>query len=181
MAATVEHSTYLKQIFADGKTLKHTVKTACRRIRAYEKKNEITIDAIVACGVSGTTVASAVAYELGKQLTIVRKEDVDSHAEKNIEGILTHRHRYVIIDDFVSTGATMEFIVNRMPTFAICEGAYLFADGRQRVYTSETLANMVFPGYRDAIYTVSRLARAVNCIPKKKIKYKINGQTYTGY
>jgi hypothetical protein len=70
-------------------------------------------DTIAVRGVSGILVGSAVAIALNKHLIVVRKEGDDSHSGVTCEGHLTAR-RYVIVDDFVSSGKTVNTITTEI-------------------------------------------------------------------
>ncbi len=67
-------------------------------------------DAIAFCGMSGALVAPSVADALDKHLIMVRKADDGSrHSSLPVEGIL--EGRYLILDDFISSGRTVKFIM----------------------------------------------------------------------
>lgn len=82
---------------------------------------------VVACrGVSGATMAAVVAYKLHKDLCIVRKPNDGSHSSYTVEG---PTGRYVIVDDFISTGATVKEIVKqitRVDPHAECLGVICY-------------------------------------------------------
>lgn len=88
-----------------------TFEAAVKRSIAALKKIEAEFDTIVATGASGTTVASVVAYLMGKQLVIVRKPGENSHCYDPLSGDIKALARTVWLDDFVSGGATYERIV----------------------------------------------------------------------
>lgn len=68
-------------------------------------------DYIVVTGVSGIVIGSIVAHLSGKRLVVVRKEDEKSHADHRIEGFpVNTRMSFVILDDFVDSGATLNRI-----------------------------------------------------------------------
>jgi orotate phosphoribosyltransferase len=72
---------------------------------------EIDADAIAFRGVSGALVAPCVADRTGKSLLVVRKpsSEEDRHSSLRVEGEMDI-HSYVIIDDLVSTGQTLNAI-----------------------------------------------------------------------
>lgn len=70
-------------------------------------------DAIACQGLSGLLVAPIIARELGKSLLIVRKETEGCHSIRMVEGDYAAR-RYVILDDFISSGATCQRIVDEI-------------------------------------------------------------------
>lgn len=72
----------------------------------------VEFDSIVFSGYSGALVAPAVCARLGKFPAIVRKEKEDSHGER-VEYFYGRKlGRYVIVDDFIETGATIKRIVS---------------------------------------------------------------------
>jgi hypoxanthine phosphoribosyltransferase len=70
-------------------------------------------DAIVCRGVSGLIMAPLLAYHGRKKLVITRKPDENSHSYTRIEGHLDI-DTYIIVDDFVSSGMTIETIVDEI-------------------------------------------------------------------
>jgi adenine/guanine phosphoribosyltransferase-like PRPP-binding protein len=72
----------------------------------------VRYDTIIGTGLSGTIFAARVAPGLGKNFAIVRKDKDGSHSGAKVEGIVGSR--YVIADDFVSTGATLKRVMERM-------------------------------------------------------------------
>lgn len=80
---------------------------------------QFNFDAIAFRGVSGALVAPLLAYTMDKPLIVVRKpQAVESrHAQLEVEGDC-NAQRYLIVDDFCSTGKTVA---------AILEGVYEFA------------------------------------------------------
>lgn len=90
-------------------------------------------DSIAFCGLSGALVAPIVAYKMGKTLLAVRKEDEDCHSCHTVEGDMATR-RYLILDDFISSGNTVDHIFDSVQTklpHAVCIGVYeyLFSRG----------------------------------------------------
>lgn len=67
------------------------------------------IDTIVVSGMSGVVVGAVAAIRLGVNLVIVRKPDDSTHSRDNIVG--TIGNKYVVLDDFVESGATVNRIV----------------------------------------------------------------------
>lgn len=69
-------------------------------------------ESIVATGLSGAVPAGIIAYKHQKNLLLVRKQHEVSHGAE-LEGICTGR--YIFIDDFVSTGATLNRLLAVAP------------------------------------------------------------------
>ena len=103
-------TTYLHRAL-DPKTLNEQIKIICRRLRRYKDD----FDTIVIRGMSGALVGSAVAIKLNKGITIIRKDE-SRHSYRDVEGNKEHT-RYVIIDDLISYGTTVEEIIKNMKLF----------------------------------------------------------------
>lgn len=90
-------------------------------------------DAIAFTGLSGSVIAGAVGLAMDKYLYCVRKDGENRHSGYQCEGPGTGL-RYVIIDDFISTGSTLRRIRNMVSAHtdnaAQCVGAYLWRDDR---------------------------------------------------
>lgn len=73
----------------------------------------VKYDTIVGTGLSGTIFTARVAPGLHKNFAIVRKDDdTSTHSGKRVEGIVGER--FVVADDFVSSGATLKKVLERM-------------------------------------------------------------------
>jgi adenine/guanine phosphoribosyltransferase-like PRPP-binding protein len=89
----------------DGVT--EIVKAATRALK------DVEFDTIVFRGMSGALIAPIVAHKMGKEIVMLRKKDEQTHSIFGYEGYLDVQ-RYVIIDDFVSTGETVAKIIMDM-------------------------------------------------------------------
>lgn len=119
------HSCYLREVFEDPIKFHNKVNEFVKLLR--KRKN---VNAIVASGVSGITFASAMAYKMKLPLVVVRKkrEKTYSHAETMIEGGFNGM-QYIIVDDLISSGATMGYIANMIHEkhdYVICRGYMLY-------------------------------------------------------
>lgn len=74
-------------------------------------------DTIAFTGMSGALFAPIVAYKLHKEIVAIRKPRDGSHSDYDTEGYL-HASKYIIIDDFVSSGRTVKRIIKEMLKFA---------------------------------------------------------------
>lgn len=99
-------SNYIKSAFNKPK-LQHIVKSFGK---AIEDKVFGEFDGLACIGTSGLAVAPILAYEFDKHLMVVRKENDASHKESSIESHDSIK-RYIIIDDFVSSGRTLDTII----------------------------------------------------------------------
>jgi len=67
------------------------------------------VDAIAVCGISGMALLGAVSYETGIPMTVVRKRHEDPCHGYVLTGWLGSG-RYVILDDLISSGATVNHV-----------------------------------------------------------------------
>ncbi len=85
----------------------------CRRVVTNSLKQLQPVadrfDALAVRGVSGLTIGPILAYEMGKGLIVVRKGET-RHSLCDVEGLLGPTVRYLIVDDFIASGATMREI-----------------------------------------------------------------------
>lgn len=98
-------------------TLKQAIDRAALQVRRVMKKHRV--DAIAVRGISGAAVGFAVAAKVGLPVILVRKRGDDSHSRAvherlvestgNIE-VADNTLRYVIVDDFIENGGTIEAI-----------------------------------------------------------------------
>lgn len=66
---------------------------------------------IAMTGLSGILVGAIVAHETGRPFVVIRKQGEQSHG-KEVEGYVFKE--YVIVDDFIDTGSSMERIMNAL-------------------------------------------------------------------
>lgn len=122
--------------YIDMGVMRRLLPTALKALRTLE------FDALACRGVSGLIAAPILALELNKNLLIVRKSDERSHHNscygdgRLVQGDKAAK-RYVIVDDFVSSGETAKTIVAEVAKFApqaeclgILELKYMDAAGR---------------------------------------------------
>lgn len=117
-------------------------------------------DTIAVRGVSGITIGSVVAYLRKKGLAVVRKDLANNHSGNRVESP-DDVSKYVIVDDFVSSGETVYRIVAAMkrahPT-SECIGIYLYGR-KEQPYTSAALVNELLANYRG---TYPELAKQID-------------------
>lgn len=116
--------------------LREVVKAAKKRLHRF------SFDAIAVSGASGMMVAGAFSLELDKPAIVVRKTPMLCHSDASVEyempiydlvrekGAL----RYLIVDDFVQTGATVKRIKSKIkmefdPYTTRCAGVYIYQGG----------------------------------------------------
>lgn len=93
--------------------------------------SQLKFDAVAFTGLSGSVIAGAVASEMDKYLYCVRKSEENRHSGYQVEGPMTGL-RYIVIDDFISTGATIKRVIELVAAHtydkAVCAGVYLWKD-----------------------------------------------------
>jgi adenine/guanine phosphoribosyltransferase-like PRPP-binding protein len=76
-------------------------------------------------------IAPIISYITGIPLLIVHKENDSSHSEYKVRGLATSSN-YIIIDDFIESGKTINHIVTTVKDWADvqmeCVGVLLYAD-----------------------------------------------------
>lgn len=70
------------------------------------------VGGIACCGISGMSMAFAVADIIGLPVCVIRKDRDHHHSSGMAEGL--QFDNYIIIDDFVQTGATVQHIIAEM-------------------------------------------------------------------
>lgn len=93
-------TTYLHGCFTGKQLMKH-INGVVKALQPYCNK----FDSIAFRGMSGALVGPAVAATLDKEMIMVRKPKT-SHSIHVVEGFIASQS-YVIVDDFVSSGATV--------------------------------------------------------------------------
>lgn len=89
--------------------LRNKAKALALVLPGLMERNEV--DAVVVTGKSGMSLAFATLMLIDFPLVVVRKRGENSHGN-NIEGPRTiNVRRYIVLDDFISSGATVRTIV----------------------------------------------------------------------
>lgn len=90
------------------------------------------VDCVVGIGLSGTMALIPLRQKTGIHVWAMRKNGVKSHGGVSASSTYTPRARYVILDDFISTGATLMSLRTRMESLAPfweCVGVLLYGQG----------------------------------------------------
>jgi len=112
---------YTQKIFTPG-DFKTLVNRTAAKVRFLQKK--LGVNTLVGCGNSGVPLVSAVSFKLTLPFFAVRKR-VDGHSATRANGYLLAKGcRYLIIDDLISTGATMRRIVKNVRLEVDEDGAH---------------------------------------------------------
>jgi adenine/guanine phosphoribosyltransferase-like PRPP-binding protein len=89
-------------------------------------KKQLKFDAIAFCGSSGSAAAFSLAMKHKIPLIYVRKKNEKSHSYSQVEcnAINLQIKKYLIVDDFVDSGATLDYIVSTIRKFSKKNNAY---------------------------------------------------------
>ena len=102
--------TYMNDYLVVSRDQRTQLLNKCRRtLKEFED-----FDTIAFSGNSGALMSFPLAHRLNKEIIIIRKprETDSSHSYVTIEGIVPCHRKIVIIDDFVSIGRTIRYIVD---------------------------------------------------------------------
>ncbi len=104
----------------DARSRAKLVQLAVDKIRNAQLAQVVPdFDAIAIRGMSGAVFGAPLAHVLGVNLVVVRKkEDGHAHSINDIEG-LRSVSKYLIVDDFIASGSTVQAIHNGIT--AACE------------------------------------------------------------
>lgn len=81
--------------------------------RAREELADVDFDTFVVTGLSGASVASLLAYTLGKNYLILRKpDDTSTHSSRRAVGKIGKR--WVFLDDFICSGDTRDRVMEQL-------------------------------------------------------------------
>jgi adenine/guanine phosphoribosyltransferase-like PRPP-binding protein len=127
------HTNYLETLL-DPKKFNKALSIATKVLRT-EIANGLKVDCLVFCGMSGAIFAPVLARRLKLPFLLVRKlEDREhTHSWHEVEGT-DEFVNYVIVDDCVSTGATLKRIikaVGKFKEYAILSAVVLYDEKRQ--------------------------------------------------
>lgn len=156
---------YLEGLFSPD-MLNLTVDTMCDMI----KKSGVEFEAIAFRGVSGGMVAPMVGAKLGKTLIVVRKPSENSHDGSELVGHILAK-KVIIVDDFISSGSTVESILKAMTPDMSCEGIFLY---RSACNSCSHKTEMSFYAGRRSTseyVTIKLFHMAINTRVKKVIRF----------
>jgi len=143
-------SDYLSSVYnvnAFQDTVKATIKTAKKMMEKCQ------FDTIVFTGNSGSALAYILSAEMHIPLICLRREGEQSHFVRDredddflLEGSLDCK-RYIIVDDFIVSGATIRRIAKAMHDgmeTAKCVGILLYSDARENYKFAYAAGNKTF-------------------------------------
>ena len=85
-------------------------KKAIKLAKKYLGQISEEFDVIVCTGVSGLLMGPSIADAINKPFCVIRKDGDSTHSSTKIEGYIKDKTRYIIVDDFMETGTTIENI-----------------------------------------------------------------------
>ena len=127
-------TSYMHCIYSDPKDYGKLVETVVARVLELQKS--LKFQAIAFRGTSGAAMAYPVSAATGIPLICIRKDG--SHHGGPVEGsALIDVKKYLIIDDFISGGTTMDKIIDVLKTACgkkvlKCVGILLYGDDHNR-------------------------------------------------
>jgi len=130
--AHMAHTSYLNSVF-DKRSNAAAIKFICRALELVD------CDAIAFTGMSGALMAPKIAELTGKKLVMVRKSGDDSHSSFRVEATTTKVYKYVIIDDLIFSGRTVNHIIKTLKEssnfqLAKCQAIIMYAEKGETSY-----------------------------------------------
>jgi len=105
----------------EAKYLKQYVDSTVEVVKELVAKDP-SITHIACCGASGQSIAWPVGYLTGLNVLIIRKHNDSAHDNKRVVGDGIVRG-YIVIDDFVCSGATLDHVLDAIDDVAMSEQA----------------------------------------------------------
>ena len=134
------HTGYLTDCFKNRKT---TIETIVTRLKYLMKKKGLKFDAIAFTGMSGGLMAPTVADALGVGLMAIRKDQSSPHTSLKVEAT-PECYEYIILDDMISTGDTINKIMDQLGKHH-CQGIYVYADNQRQCVGRTEMENLYAP------------------------------------
>ena len=138
---------YLRHVY-EPELFPRTVEKAIAK--AEQLKKELKFDTIAFSGMSGAAMAFILGHWLDLPLLCIRKKEETSHFRSSrpsclCEGNLSAK-RYLIVDDFISSGSTVNFMIetiaHEMP-YAECSGMLMYAGNGDSTHQHPRLGHAV--------------------------------------
>jgi adenine/guanine phosphoribosyltransferase-like PRPP-binding protein len=107
---------YIQDYLVVNKTKRKRIMNRCKK----EMINFPEFDAFAFRGNSGALMGMPLAFSLNKEIIVVRKtkDEEDHHSWQMVEGLSPNGARIVIVDDFISSGRTIEVITTAINAIA---------------------------------------------------------------
>lgn len=111
----------------DPKALMKVVDKAAAKIKAWLESEPHRLTApithVVVTGISGQSIGWPVSYKIGLPLAVVKKDGEKGHTSGTVIGT-GELGDYVILDDLISTGATINRVVDQIKLAADLQNGY---------------------------------------------------------
>jgi adenine/guanine phosphoribosyltransferase-like PRPP-binding protein len=108
----VVQTSYLTRVY-NADQYQEMIPLAMKSVQEFSKKHKF--DAIAFKGSSGAAIAYPLSYLLNLPLIHVRGNNKTNHYIHPIEGLISTK-KYIIVDDFIASGDTMQEIINTIST-----------------------------------------------------------------
>lgn len=122
---TIQYAHYLRPLLGGEEASKHVSKFV-----KFIKESKVEFDYIVVRGLSGVLMGTLVAVRMKKKLVIIRKETEGSHGfavEAYGRWGDTMKGSFIIIDDLIDSGKTIETIFREIKEYHIsCSGVFFY-------------------------------------------------------
>lgn len=132
-------TSYLQHVF-DQSIFCRAVDKTIHAAEALKKKT--AFDTIAFSGMSGAAMAFLLSHWMNVPLLCVRKRGDSSHyiksRNKYLEGNAVDVRKYLIVDDFISSGATVQYMIDTIKSensSAECVGMLMYASYSDRSWT----------------------------------------------
>jgi adenine/guanine phosphoribosyltransferase-like PRPP-binding protein len=153
---TIQHAHYLLPLL-NGQAAKY----ADSFVKLIQE-SKVEFKYIVVRGLSGILMGTLVAAQMGKALAIVRKKDEGCHGfsvEAGGNWGDTMKGDFIIIDDLIDSGATMQAIFTEMKEYHIlCSGIFLYYQNTKhgkRLKDCSVGKNYDYAGFNPKIYGIN--------------------------
>lgn len=130
---------YLQHVF-DQKIFQKAVDKTLLSAEAIRKRTGF--DTIAFTGMSGAAMAFLLSHWMNVPLICVRKKNDNSHfvtqTSKILEGNVADVRKYLIVDDFIASGHTIQYVIDSIQTSnlsAECVGILMYASYSDRNWT----------------------------------------------
>jgi len=117
----------------------HEIKRITNRANEYLKTNTIPFTHLAAMGGSGLVLSGALVQKSNLKLGIIhvrKKGEKSSYNSDSVTGDISHDAKYLIYDDCIETGRTVEFIYAKIKKYSKkyeseiqCVGILLYTQG----------------------------------------------------
>jgi len=132
--------------------LRNTIKKGAKILKYLDSRPNTKFDTIAFAGMSGALIAPGIALATNKELTLVRKAGDKHHGSSITKGVEGNANinRYIIVDDLVSSGATVRRIQRQIRKYypdAMCVGVLQLHYVSEYDMNPERENRLLYPAY----------------------------------